>query len=66
MPRLSHNAALGTAFGLALVAVLSAFPGAVRAATPAETAAANLSYVYSSRGDLRSVIREYGTAVPSM
>lgn len=61
-----HNAAFGTAFGFVLVAVLSAFPGDARAATPAETAAANLANVYAARADLRAAFREDGTAVPGM
>ena len=62
----SHNAALGTALGLTLAAVLSAFPGAAGAATLMESAKANLANVYAARADLRAAFREDGTAVPSM
>lgn len=61
-----HNAAVGTALGFALAAVLSAFPGAAGAATSAEAAKANLADVYAARADLRTAFRADGTAVASV
>lgn len=62
----THNAATRTAMGLALLAVLSAFPGTAEALTSAEAAKANLADVYAARADLRAVFTEDGMAVPSM
>jgi serine-type D-Ala-D-Ala endopeptidase (penicillin-binding protein 7) len=66
MRLVSHNAMLGTALGSTLIAVLCAFPVPAGAATPMESAKANLANVYAARADLRAAFREDGTAVSSM